>query len=95
MIRGADLAKSMSRYLLSRIESVSNIEVYHHTEITELRGDKRLSSVTVENNQTQEKSRLDVSGVFTFIGALPHTEWLEGTLALDEKGLRVDWRRCE
>ena len=86
MIRGADLAKNMSRYLLSRIESVSNIEVHHHTEITELRGDKRLSSVTVENNQTHEKSRLDVSGVFTFIGALPHTEWLEGTLALDEKG---------
>ena len=86
MIRGDDLGKSMSRYLLSRIEASADIEVHHHTEIAELHGDERLTGVTVENNQTHERARLDVAGVFTFIGAVPHTEWLDGTLALDEKG---------
>ncbi len=89
MIRGDDLGKSMSRYLLSRIETLSNIEVHYHTEIAELHGGEghgRLTGVTVKNNQNGERSRVDVSGVFTFIGAIPYTEWLDGTLALDEKG---------
>ncbi len=91
MIRGDDLGKSMSRYLLSRIETIANIEVHHHTEIVELHGaedsgGERFTGVTVENNQTDERSRLNVSGVFTFIGAVPYTEWLDGTLERDEKG---------
>ena len=91
MIRGDDLGKSMSRYLLSRIETIANITVHHHTEIVELHGaedsgGERFTGVTVENNQTQERSRLNVSGVFTFIGAVPYTEWLDGTLERDEKG---------
>ena len=86
MIRGDDLGKSMSRYLLSRIDAAADIEVHHHTEVTALHGDERLTGVTVENNQTLQTSQLDVSGVFTFIGAVPHTEWLADTLALDEKG---------
>ena len=76
----------MSRYLLSRIEASADIEVHHHTEVAELRGDARLTGVTVEHNQTLERSQMDVSGVFTFIGALPYTEWLQGTLKLDERG---------
>jgi thioredoxin reductase (NADPH) len=87
MIRGDDLGKSMSRYLVDRVESTGNIEVLTETEIRELLGDEaQLEGMVVENNRTGERRTLDARAIFVFIGADANTGWLEGTLQLDEKG---------
>ena len=86
MIRGGDLSKSMSRYLIDRIEHAPGIDVLTHTEIEALRGDGRLEGITCVNNQTSEEREIGARALFTFIGAEPHTGWLNGTLALDEHG---------
>ncbi|WP_442944264.1 NAD-binding protein [Nostoc sp.] len=39
LIRGDDLSKSMSRYLIRRIEQMDNIELLCNTEISQFQGD--------------------------------------------------------
>jgi len=85
-IRGDGLASSMSTYLIDRIDAAANITVEPHTEVTELHGDGRLTEITVVDNRTGESVRRPCFGLFSFIGAVPFTEWLDGFVELDEKG---------
>ncbi len=86
LIRGGDLGKSMSRYLVDEIERREGIEVMTHSEIVELRGESSLESAVVVDNRSDARSELPAKAVFVFIGADPHTEWLDGCVALDEDG---------
>jgi thioredoxin reductase (NADPH) len=45
-----------------------------------------LACATVRNRDSGETTDLPVRHVFMFIGAEPNTAWLEGCLALDNKG---------
>lgn len=84
LYRGDSLAKSMSHYLVERIEAHDRIEVRTRANIVETHGEDHLEAVTVEAAGTQE--RLPAASVFIFIGALPRTDWLEGVLARDDRG---------
>jgi thioredoxin reductase (NADPH) len=86
LIRGADLNRSMSRYLINRIERAGNVQVWPHTEIRALLGDAHLEGVIAEHNQTGARHEIAAQAVFPFIGAQPNTEWLRGTLAMDAHG---------
>ncbi|HEY6395929.1 MAG TPA: FAD-dependent oxidoreductase [Solirubrobacteraceae bacterium] len=85
-IRGGDLAKSMSRYLIDDLERNPRVELLTHTEIVELSGDAALQSVGARDTRTGERRELEVKGLFVFIGAVPHTDWLRGHVAMDEHG---------
>ena len=85
-IRGDDLAQSMSRYLIERIEADPDIEVLTCTEVRALDGDSHLGNVTLEHTATGERRDVGCSGLFCFIGAVPATGWLHGALELDAKG---------
>ena len=74
VIRGGDLRKGMSEYLVSRIETADNIEVVVDTNCTALDGDGRLQAATL-SGPTGDR-RVDCSAVFVMIGALPRTDWL-------------------
>ncbi len=86
LVRGDDLAKSMSRYLVDRIEGHPKIEVLHHTEIRELVGDRQIQEVVVEDNRTGLRTRLLARALFVFIGAVPHAGWLGDQIPLDRRG---------
>ena len=86
MIRGGDLGKSMSRYLVDEIGNNDRVEVVTDHEVVELKGDQELERVVVRDTQSGEHSELPVKALFVFIGASPHTEWLRGHVALDEHG---------
>ncbi|MFL5849286.1 MAG: FAD-dependent oxidoreductase [Solirubrobacteraceae bacterium] len=85
MIRGGDLGKSMSRYLVDQIERDERLGVMHHTEVRELRGEDGLEAVVVGDTRTGERRELGAKALFVFIGASPHTDWLRGQVALDDK----------
>lgn len=91
LIRGGDLAKSMSRYLIDEIEQ-KGIEVQTFSEIAELRGNGTLESAVVSDPRTGERRELDAKAVFLFIGASPHTEWLRGRVSMDEDGFLLTGR---
>jgi thioredoxin reductase (NADPH) len=84
MIRGGDLGKSMSRYLIDELESRPQVELMTYTEIVELKGETSLEAVVVADTRTGERRELEAKALFVFIGADPHTEWLRGHVAMDE-----------
>jgi thioredoxin reductase (NADPH) len=93
LIRGGDLAKSMSRYLITEIEGRGQVEVLTHTEVVGLNGtDDGLESVVLRDNRTGAETETEAMALFVFIGASPHTEWLGGQVACDEDGFLVTGR---
>src|SRR6267143_798256 len=85
IIRGDDLCKSMSAYLAHRILNTPNIELLRNTSITRMSGDDSLGSVEIATNKTGEKQTLQISAVFSFIGATPRTDWLPPEIEKDDK----------
>ena len=83
VIRGSDLGKSMSRYLLDRIEADPAITVRTDTTISALEGDETLRSVALKGPDGERI--LECAGLFSFIGADPASEWLSGCAALDDR----------
>jgi thioredoxin reductase (NADPH) len=86
MIRGGDLARTMSRYLIDQLERIPSVEVRTHTEVAELAGDRAVEALVVTDNRSGERSPLDATALFVFVGADPRTGWLDGELLLDDKG---------
>ena len=86
LVRSAGLAESMSRYLIRRIEESHNIVLRTHTEIVGIEGDNHLESVRWKNNQLGQTEEYKISHIFIMTGADPNTSWLDGCIALDNKG---------
>jgi thioredoxin reductase (NADPH) len=92
LIRGGDLGKSMSRYLVDQIERNPRVKVCTHCEVVELEGERELRGVTVEDNRTGDRTTHDAKALFVFVGAAPHTGWLDGQLACDGSGFLLTGR---
>ena len=86
VMRGDDLAKTMSSYLARRVQAKANIEILRRTEIRKMRGNKMLEVVELENTATGEKRTVQTPAVFSMIGAKPCTNWLPPEIERDEKG---------
>ena len=84
VIRGPDLGKDMSRYLVERVEADPNITVRTLATIVALDGDKSLRAVHLDG--PDGTIVLPCSGLFSFIGADPSSGWLNGCAALDDRG---------
>jgi thioredoxin reductase (NADPH) len=79
VVRGDSLSKSMSGYLVERVEQHPNIDVRLRTRVTELHATAgRLREVTVENADG-DSDRLAVTSLFLCIGGVPRTEWAAGS----------------
>jgi thioredoxin reductase (NADPH) len=86
LLRDGDLRKSMSSYLADRIEGAGNVEVLPDAEICRMLGDQRLEAVEIKNRRTGETRTVRTPAVFTFIGAIPCTDWLPAEIETDSKG---------
>jgi thioredoxin reductase (NADPH) len=84
VIRGPDLAASMSRYLVDRIEADTRIVLRRNTRIVALEGEDFLTGVRISSSSGEET--LAATALFSFIGADPASEWLSGGAALDDRG---------
>jgi thioredoxin reductase (NADPH) len=89
VIRGDSLGKSMSQYLVNQIEATENIKVLTYTEVMGVHGAEHLEAVTLIQNQTHETEKYPAAGLFVFIGASPHTDWLEGVVERDQYGFII------
>jgi len=86
LLRGGDLRKNMSSYLADRIEGADNIEVLVDAEICRMVGDQWLEAVDIKNLRSGETRTVPTPAVFTFIGAIPCTNWLPAEIETDSKG---------
>jgi thioredoxin reductase (NADPH) len=95
LVRSGQLSDTMSRYLIQRIEENPAIEMHYRTEIVGLDGDTQLERVTWQDKNTGEISTHDIRHLFIMAGASPRTEWLNGCLALDNKGFILTGRELD
>jgi thioredoxin reductase (NADPH) len=86
VVRESSLRENMSPYLTDRIERNPKIEVLSNSEVRELIGGRPLEAVVVEKTSSGERRTVPAREIFVFIGADPQTSWLEGQLALDDRG---------
>jgi thioredoxin reductase (NADPH) len=86
LIRGGDLNKNMSSYLVRRIEQTENIELLCNTEIRRIQGNAHLEAVDIVNRTNGEERTVPTAAVFSFIGAIPLTAWLPAEIERDSKG---------
>jgi thioredoxin reductase (NADPH) len=86
LVRSGGLEKSMSRYLIRRIEQHPSIVLWLRTEVVGLEGDRHLESVTWRGTLTAKVETRAIRHLFVMAGAVPNTRWLDGCVALDRKG---------
>ncbi len=86
LIRGAGLAATMSKYLITEITSNPAISVRVRTEIVDGGGSGSLETLTVVDHTSGRATTIPATALFVLIGAQPHTDWLAGTVARDPQG---------
>ncbi len=94
LVRGPGLAESMSRYLIRRIEETPSITLHTGSQVVKLEGTEHLEAMHVQGPSGAVTS-WPVRHLFLMTGASPNTRWLDGCLALDEKGFVLTDRGLE
>ncbi|MBS3915394.1 MAG: FAD-dependent oxidoreductase [Bacteroidetes bacterium] len=86
LIHADNLHKSMSHYLIARIEKTKNIEVIPFVEVTEVMGKDKLEMLKIRNVNTGEISEMEADAMFIFIGASPRSEMVSDIIEIDDGG---------
>lgn len=84
VVRGPSLRTTMSSYLVERILADPSIEVRLDSQVVEVHGEDSVEGVTIES--AGSRTTLETQGVFVFVGAEPHTAWLDGLVACSDSG---------
>jgi thioredoxin reductase (NADPH) len=86
VVRGDRLGASMSDYLVQQLQETSNIRIRLETSVVAAAGTGRLTGLTLRDAESGGEEDVAADALYVMIGAVPRTEWLEGTLARDEQG---------
>ena len=87
LVRGPSLEASMSHYLIEQIENNDKINVLTCTEVVDTIGeDDHLAGLVLLDKQSGERTTVHAGRMCCYIGATPRTKWLDGVLALDDRG---------
>lgn len=86
LVRGPDLAASMSEYLIRNIQQRDNIEVLTSTCVVGAAGDDRLRSLDLASPAGQGRRTVEATSLYVMIGAAPDTAWLGHVVARDAHG---------
>ena len=89
LVRGDSLRKSMSQYLIDRIEAAPNISVLTGVDVVRIEGSSQVEMVVVRDVTSGQEQTIEPAALFIFIGSAPHTEMVRGLLELDDKGYIV------
>ena len=92
LVRGASLAATMSDYLVREIDASPNVTVRCETEIVDAGTGGQLDKLVLRDRARDTTTTVAADALFVFIGARPHTDWLDGTVALDNNGFILTGR---
>jgi thioredoxin reductase (NADPH) len=92
LMRGPDLRRSMSQYLVDRINETANIIVLPNTVVAAVDGNGRLESVDIRDSDTGELRSLSAQAMFVFIGSAPRTAMVDGLVERDPQGFILTGR---
>lgn len=75
-----------SKVLQERAFAEPKMKFAWDSVVKEIKGDKMVTGVTLQNTVTGQTSQIEVGGVLVAIGHIPNTEYLKGMVGLDETG---------
>ena len=75
-----------SKAMIHRVNSIDNIEIKYHHEVSQVLGQEVVEGLDIVNNQTSKKSQLIIEGLFIAIGHTPNTKLFENQLDMDQTG---------
>lgn len=78
-----------------RIKRERKIKLLLNHLVVSINGQNFVESVTVKNQESNRESKIDVSGIFIYIGFLPNSKFLEGLVELDNSGFILTNERME
>ncbi|MFO7676282.1 MAG: thioredoxin-disulfide reductase [bacterium] len=82
-----------TRVAQDRVRAKDNIELLLSHVVTGIAGTGRLESIEVRDIKSGTASSIPVSGLFIYVGSVPHTGWCRDSVALDAGGfVRCDDR---
>lgn len=80
-----DLSKGDSLFA-EQVKKNPLVEIINNSLPKEIKGDKFVNSLIVEDSQTKEAKELPIGGVFVEIGSLPSLQFLGGLVEYNQKG---------
>lgn len=81
--------------VISRVRKKKNVEFILDTVVKEIKGNKLVSSITIENVKTKKTKELKVEGVIVEIGSIVQTELIKDLVRIDENGYVEITNNCE
>ena len=57
-----------------------------HTEISGGRGSGRLEGLELRDRESGATEEVDATGLFIFVGAVPHSDFVDGVVSRDRRG---------
>jgi thioredoxin reductase (NADPH) len=86
LVRGDALGRTMSDYLVKELQANDAITVRLGTQVVAAHGTGRLERLALRDARAGATETVPAAALFILIGAQPRTQWLAGTLELDEHG---------
>lgn len=75
-----------SKAMQHRVTNTPNLHVMYNTEVDEVLGEQVVDGLRMVNNQTGEKTEIEITGLFIAIGHTPNTQIFKGQIDMDETG---------
>ena len=92
LMRGPDLRRSMSQYLVDRINETANIIVLPNTVVAGVGGNGRLESIDIRDAAGGETRTLPAAAMFIFVGSAPRTSMVAELVERDRDGFMLTGR---
>jgi thioredoxin reductase (NADPH) len=86
IVRGPALELKMSQYLVDQISDRENIEVLVNTRVMEVTGEDRIETIKLRDLSTDTDIERPANAIFIFVGAVPHSDFVEGVVARNDRG---------
>ncbi|HKB84763.1 MAG TPA: FAD-dependent oxidoreductase [Ignavibacteriaceae bacterium] len=86
VIRRDSLLSTMSHYLIDQINQTKNISIISNSIVTEVKGNKSLECVILQDIATGQQKTREAGALFIFIGARPMTDWIKLSIFKNPKG---------
>jgi len=77
------------KILQERVQKKPNTRFMLNHMVTSINGQETVRSIAVKDRQTGEEKKIDVTGVFIYIGFLPNSGFVNGLVELDKFGYIV------
>ena len=80
---------------LDKLKNKDNVEFILNSNIIDIKGEEKVESIVIKENETSNEKELVVDGLFIAIGNIPVSSMCNDLIDLDEKGYIISKEDCK